>query len=114
MNDNFLLPLLLIIPTLGAVVCALLPNAKAARLWGLVVSLATAAVAGVLAFQFDWAAGNARVVYGGGDMALMQVSTINFGFKLAMDAVSLWLVLLTVLLMPLAVASGLTRPEGVS
>ncbi|MDQ3440842.1 MAG: NADH-quinone oxidoreductase subunit M [Planctomycetota bacterium] len=104
--DNFLLPLLLIIPTLGAVVCALLPNAKAARLWALVVSLATAAVAGVLAFQFDWAAGNARVVYGGGDMALMQVSTINFGFKLAMDAVSLWLVLLTVLLMPLAVAAS--------
>ncbi len=39
-------------------------------------------------------------------MALMQVSTINFGFKLAMDAVSLWLVLLTVLLMPLAVAAS--------
>ena len=106
MTENFLLPLLLIVPTLGAALCALLPNAKAARMWALTVSLSTAAVAGVLAFQFDWAAGNARVVYGAGDMSMMQVSTINFGFKLAMDAVSLWLVLLTVLLMPLAVAAS--------
>jgi NADH-quinone oxidoreductase subunit M len=106
MQENFLLPLLLIVPTLGAVLCALLPDAKSARLWALVVSLSTAAVAGVLAFQFDWGAGNARVVYGAGDMSLMQVSTINFGFKLAMDAVSLWLVLLTVLLMPLSIAAS--------
>jgi hypothetical protein len=28
--DNFLLPLLLIIPTVGAIVCALLPDAKLA------------------------------------------------------------------------------------
>jgi NADH-quinone oxidoreductase subunit M len=106
MQENFLLPLLLIVPTLGAVLCARLPDAKSARLWALVVSLCTAAVAGVLAFQFDWGAGNARIVYGAGEAALMQVSTINFGFKLAMDAVSLWLVLLTVLLMPLAVAAS--------
>jgi NADH-quinone oxidoreductase subunit M len=106
MTENFLLPLLLIVPTLGAVLCALLPDAKSARLWALVVSLCTAAVAGVIAFQFDWGAGNARIVYGAGETSLMQVSTINFGFKLAMDAVSLWLVLLTVLLMPLAVAAS--------
>src|SRR5688572_4604232 len=106
MTETFLLPLLLIVPTLGAVLGALLPDAKSARLWALVVSLCTAAVAGVMAFQFDWGAGNARVVYGAGEAALMQVSTINFGFKLAMDAVSLWLVLLTVLLMPLSIAAS--------
>src|SRR5688500_12446992 len=106
MNDTFLLPLLLIIPTLGAIVCALLPDAKVARMWALAVSVATAAVAAALAFQFDWAAGDARLVYGGNATSLMQIQTLNFGFRLAADAVSMWLVLLTVLLMPLAVAAS--------
>ncbi|HEV2295567.1 MAG TPA: NADH-quinone oxidoreductase subunit M [Tepidisphaeraceae bacterium] len=106
MSDNFLLPLLLIVPIVGAMVCALLPDAKVARLWALVVSIATAVVAGVLAYQFDWRAGDGRILYGGGIDSLLQVSTINFGFTLAADAVSLWLVLLTVLLMPLAVAAS--------
>ena len=45
MNENFLLPLLLILPAAGAVACALLPDAKLARTWALLVSLGTAAVA---------------------------------------------------------------------
>ena len=108
MNETFLLPLLLIIPTLGAALCALLPDAKAARLWALTVSLATAAVAVVLAFQFDWGSGNGRLIYGapGDTMSLLQVSTISFGFNLAADAVSMWLILLTVLLQPLAIAAS--------
>src|SRR5215210_7549403 len=104
--DNFLLPLLLIIPTLGAIVCALLPDAKLANAWALIVSLATAAAGVMLAFQFDWAKGNARLVYGGGVESLLTINTIDFGFRLAMDSVSLWLVLLTVLLSPLAIAAS--------
>ncbi|MGB7161355.1 MAG: NADH-quinone oxidoreductase subunit M, partial [Tepidisphaeraceae bacterium] len=108
--DNFLLPLLLIIPTVGALVCALLPDAKYARTWALIVSLATAAVAVVLAFQFPWKGGDSinenRILFGGGMESLLQISTIGFSFSLAMDAVGLWLVLLTALLSPLAIAAS--------
>src|SRR2546430_2024994 len=52
--DNVYLLLLLLIPLAGAVICALLPNASAAKTWALVVSLATAAVAVVLAANFPW------------------------------------------------------------
>jgi NADH-quinone oxidoreductase subunit M len=104
--DNFLLPLLLIIPTAGAIVCALLPNGKLARSWALIVSLATAAVGAALAFQFPWSAENGRIVYGGGVEAILSINTLDFGFRLAMDSVSLWLVLLTVLLQPLAIAAS--------
>ncbi len=105
MNENFLLPLLLILPAAGAVACALLPDAKLARTWALLVSLGTAAVAALMAYQFDWWKGDARLIYGLGD-SLLQVSSLDFGFRLAADAVSLWLILLTVLLTPLAVAAS--------
>jgi len=104
--DNFLLPLLLIIPTVGAIVCALLPDAKLAKAWALIVSLATAAIGAVLAVQFPWSKEGARLVYGGGVDTALSLTSINFGFRLAMDSVSLWLILLTVLLQPLAIAAS--------
>jgi NADH-quinone oxidoreductase subunit M len=104
--DNFLLPLLLIIPTVGAIVCALLPDAKLAKAWALLVSLGTAAIAAVMAVQFPWSKEGARIVYGGGIDATLSLTSINFGFRLAMDSVSFWLVLLTVTLQPLAIAAS--------
>jgi NADH-quinone oxidoreductase subunit M len=102
-DDNVLLPLLLALPMVGALVCALAPE-KAARAIALTASLGTAAVAGALAWQFDWSAvaGSIRYI----DTNHFVLADMNFGFRIAVDSVSLWLVLLTVLLMPLAIASS--------
>src|SRR5436309_10516197 len=112
-----LLVLLLIIPLIGAVIGTALANPKAARTWALVVSLGTAAVAAAAAFQFDWhraAATNEAAVqlrFGPGNAAnaastAYGVQAVGFTFSLGVDSISLWLVLLTAFLMPLAVAAS--------
>ena len=50
--DNIFLLLLLVIPAAGAVVGALLPNARFAKCWGLFVSLVTFGVAVGMAGRF--------------------------------------------------------------
>src|SRR5439155_15103465 len=97
MADNALLLLLLLIPAGGAAVGALLPHARTAKTWALLVSLATAAVALVIAFQFDWARGK-EIRWGFAKDNPFTLDSIQFGLKLGADAVSLWLVFLTVLL----------------
>ena len=108
MESTILLPLLVLVPLVGGAICALLPD-KSARMIAFLVSLATAAVAVALAVKFDWHASGeaARLVFGsdGVDNAF-YMPEFGFGFRLAADSVSLWLVLLTVLLMPLALAAS--------
>src|SRR5258708_2572300 len=112
-----MLVLLLIIPLLGAVIGTTLTNPRAARSWALAVSLATAAVAAAAAFQFDWhrsAATSEQAVqlrFGPGSAANASstaygLQSIGFTFTLGVDSISLWLVLLTAFLTPLAVASS--------
>jgi NADH-quinone oxidoreductase subunit M len=104
---GYTLVLLLVVPLLGAVFGALLPTARAARLWALGISLATLAlalVAGIVLF-----ADPARPLTFGPDPRnpyLLSIPAIGFSLSLAMDAISFWLVLLTALLTPLAVASS--------
>src|SRR5689334_15355557 len=103
--DNVFLLLLLIIPLAGALVCALLPTATAARSWALLISLATAAIGIVLAFIFPWHTGE-ELTWGLTSSNPFQLESIRFALKLGVDAVSLWLVLLTVMLTPLAIAAS--------
>jgi NADH-quinone oxidoreductase subunit M len=116
--DNWFLLLLLLIPLAGAAVGMLLPGARAARSWALGVSLATAAAAVVLAVQFDWGqdlgqlAANERfersfqLQFGMDRENPFVLDSIGFRFALAADAISMMLVLLTVFLSPLAIASS--------
>jgi len=106
MNENVWLLILLLAPMIGAAVCALLPGERAARSWALLVSLATAAIAAVLAWQFDWVGKSTEMRWGFADTNPFALSIVNFALKLGADAVSLWLVLLTAFLMPLAVAAS--------
>jgi NADH-quinone oxidoreductase subunit M len=113
---SFALVLLLIIPVLGAVVGAGLPNPRAAKTWALFVSLATLLVALVLVYQFDFhraapnTASSIQLRFGAlpGQEATgsFTLTSIGFSFSLGMDSISLWLVLLTVFLMPLAIAAS--------
>ncbi|MGA3068335.1 MAG: NADH-quinone oxidoreductase subunit M [Tepidisphaeraceae bacterium] len=101
---NGLLPiLLLVIPGVGALLCALLP-ASISRWWALMVSLATLVVAVVMGMQFDYGVSSSNTMqftYDG-----YQLERIGASFSVGVDAISLWLVLLTALLMPLAVLAS--------
>ena len=105
---NYLLPLLLIVPIVGAVVAAVLPRAGAAKGWALGVSLVTAALAVVVAINFPY--------YQTQPVVVVEPETwMSFGpsavtLSIGVDAVSLCLVLLTVVLVPLAIASTFGTP----
>src|SRR4051812_39677774 len=96
------LVILLAIPTLGAIIASLLPSGAMAKSWALLVSLATLVVGAWIALKFNYD-DTAKIQFafdGGG------VPAIGFAFKLGIDSISLWLVLLTVLLQPLAIAAS--------
>src|SRR5678815_2320399 len=98
--ESSLLILLLIVPLVGAVVCALLPGGGAAKSFALVVSLITAVIGIALAGQFEWH-GTGEMLWGYGDSNPFSIQGVKFAVRLGTDSVSLWLVLLTVFLMPL-------------
>ncbi len=76
-----------------------------AKVWALMVSLLTLAVAGFLASQMDWAGGT-ELQWGFGAGNPFFVEAIQFGLKLGVDAVGMWLTLLTAFLMPLAIMAS--------
>jgi NADH-quinone oxidoreductase subunit M len=113
--------LLILLPLIGALIGAFVPP-RAAKGWALAVSLATAIIGVALATQFDFKQdlGSTRP-----DQRLAQsvqfpfttrsdapdaqpfgVSDLKFELKLGVDAISLWLVLLTVVLMPPALLAS--------
>jgi NADH-quinone oxidoreductase subunit M len=107
-----LLLLLILIPLIGAIVGAFINDAKIARTWALLVALATLAVSLVLASNFDFHQqpktldDSVQVKFGYGDNPFSISAPVNFTFKLGADTISLWLVLLTTFLQPLAVAAS--------
>jgi NADH-quinone oxidoreductase subunit M len=98
---NPLLVILLLVPAAGALIGAMLPVA-AAKTWALLVSLATLVIAVIIAFNFDFHASGFQLTF----KAFQLSPTFNASFSLGIDSISLWLVLLTVLLMPLSVAAS--------
>src|SRR4051794_9037217 len=113
---NFALVLLVLIPVVGAIIGAALPNARIAKFWALGVSLATALVTVVLVAQFNWHApahstADAVQLRFGPDakdsgQSSLALRDLGFSFSLGVDSISLWLVILTVFLTPLAIAAS--------
>src|SRR5436190_18982510 len=102
MDHDFRLPVLLLLPLIGAVVAPFLPDGRTTRRWALLVTVATAVYGFYLAMAFKFDAGAAiQFSYRGSPVAGLGLS-----LSLGIDSISLWLVLLTVLLMPLAVAAS--------
>ena len=108
--ESGLLILLVLVPILGAIIGALLPDARLAKGWALIVSLFTAIVGVGLALKFDWTTGNDLTwgfpLRGGFNDNIFYLHAFQTGMKFGVDAISLWLVLLTVGLMPLAIAAS--------
>src|ERR1051325_10442772 len=91
---------LIAIPLVGAAVGALLP-ARFAKSWAMLVSLLTFAVGVCLALQYRHG-GTPAFIPRGRDSALV-LEALGVSFRLSMDAISMWLVLLTVILTPCAI-----------
>jgi NADH-quinone oxidoreductase subunit M len=121
--NTILLVLLLVVPLIGAILGAFMPNGKAARNWALFVALATLGVGIALAGKFDLKRDlttlspakvltqSVQLKWGGSDPMTpgsesLGLGSIGFTIQFGMDSVSLWLVLLTVLLQPLAIAAS--------
>ena len=114
-----MLVLLLIIPLLGAVIGTVLPNPRFAKVWALSVSLATLVVALLVVSRFDFhpkvephnTAASIQLRFGASPgseatTGAYTLSPIGVSFSLGVDSISLWLVLLTVFLTPLAIAAS--------
>src|SRR3954451_21627619 len=102
MDNDFRLPVLLLLPLIGAVVAPFLPDGRTTRRWALLVSVGTEVYGFYLAMAFRFDAGAAiQFPFRGFPFAGLGLS-----LSIGIDSISLWLVLLTVLLMPLAVATS--------
>lgn len=93
--------LILLLPLVGALVCAFLKGA-AARNWALLVSVATLVLSIVVAFQAN--------LYQTGDSLLWSndgfsvvAGAFKFGLLLGADSLTIWLTILTTALTPLAI-----------
>src|SRR5581483_149118 len=112
MLQIMLLLLLILIPLLGAIIGAFLNDAKIARTWALLVAIATFVVGVMLIPQFDFhqqptsMEDSVQVKFGYANNSFSIQSPVAFSFKLGADTISLWLILLTVFLQPLAVAAS--------
>src|SRR3954454_7453615 len=98
---NFLV-LLLLVPLLGTAACALAPKPKVARQMALFFSLLDLLVAALAAWRFYASPAGAESL----DYTGMSLDAIGFTFHLGVDGVSLWLIVLTCFLQPLAVAAS--------
>ena len=99
--EPYLLPILLALPIVGAMLCAWMPTGSAARAVALITSLACTAIGGVMLWQYNWSAGGVQFISDWG-----TISAIGFNLSLGVDAISLWLIVLTVFLQPLAIAAS--------
>jgi NADH-quinone oxidoreductase subunit M len=101
-----LLILILLLPLLGAVIGALLPSDRAARIWALVASGATFLAAVAMTADFLQTGRPLRVGPEPGIPSSLSLPAIGFSISLSADSISIWLVLLTAFLTVLAIASS--------
>src|SRR5512142_1867779 len=98
-----MLSLLIFLPLIGAVLIALLPRPSASllRVVALVFSLAAFVASLVVLFGFNTAQGG----YQWAESA-DWIKTYGIGYKLGVDGISIWLVMLTTVIFPIAILSS--------
>ncbi len=104
MLTTFLLPVLLLVPAVGAIIVAVWPRAAAARGVALGVALLTLLLGIVTALNVP---DSGKIVAA---PAWLSFGTTAFTLGLRLDSISVCLMLLTVLLVPLAIASTARTP----
>jgi NADH-quinone oxidoreductase subunit M len=103
MPDYWLI-MLLVVPLIGSIMTIVL-QPEVARKWALFVSIATFLISVVIASQLSESllSGGPAPEYKG-----EEIAGIGASFHLGVDAISMWLVLLTTFLTPLAIAASFT------
>jgi NADH-quinone oxidoreductase subunit M len=103
-----LLTAMILLPAIGALIVALLPKTQAslARLVGLGVSISTLVLTAILAIDFDTHEAGFQFV---SDHS--WISDLGIRWKLGVDGISLWLIVLTGLLFPIAIAGPLVKRD---
>src|SRR5437660_7117030 len=97
--DSSILTLVTFVPAIGAVILMLMPRNDRALRWGaLIISLATFVLSLHLPFHFDYGRNGFQF-----DTNHIWISTANIHYHLGVDGISMWLVLLTTLLVPVSV-----------
>ncbi|MCE9590787.1 MAG: NADH-quinone oxidoreductase subunit M [Planctomycetes bacterium] len=106
MNPTTIMLVMILVPLLGGLGLMFLPrgNDSAVRPFALAYTLLTFALSLGLAFQFDWT--RTQDLQFGFFHNWVPAFGLKFGFGI--DAISLWLVLLTTFLMPLVVLGSFT------
>jgi len=113
MGNSWIIPLLLLVPLLAAL-GMLLPSERFddrrfSCFYALANTLVTFAISLIAALAFDWSATDGGWQLAG---AISWFPAMNLSLGYGMDAISLWLVLLTTFLMPIVVLSSLTDVAG--
>lgn len=98
-----LLPFLLAVPLFGAVVGAFIPSGAQARHWALLIGLITFAISVALGVEFYRLPADSPFGLGF-HPAGFEITSLGFSFSLHVDAIGLWLAILTAFLTPLAIA----------
>ena len=100
-----ILTALILVPAAGAAAVALLSRQRneAARVLGLVAAVATAVLAVVLAFEFEMGAEAAEFQF---ESRHGWIESFGISWHLGVDGISLWLVVLTGVLFPIALAGA--------
>jgi NADH-quinone oxidoreductase subunit M len=103
MNDlTYLLPMLIALPAFGAIMAAVIPRAELAKIWALTI----AAITAVLAIGVGIRMPNVAYVATPSATSWVTLAPIHFSLSLGIDYISLFIVLLTVLLVPLAICAS--------
>ncbi len=102
LNENTLLPLMVFLPLLGGLAMLLLPirGAGSVRAYALLNTVLTFAAALGATAAFRWTGAGATMQM---SSRITWIEPFGLSFSFGVDAISLWLVLLTTFLMPLVV-----------
>ena len=101
-----LLILLILTPLVGSIIGAFLPDNSGTRWWALTVSLATFMLSVGAAFIFFTGNGSGETLAVHPPSAGVEFPALGVSFSLGLTSISVWLVLLTTFLQPLAILSS--------
>ncbi|MEX0775167.1 MAG: NADH-quinone oxidoreductase subunit M [Phycisphaeraceae bacterium] len=109
---DYLIPILVLLPALGALCIALIPagrDGEVTKGFALINTLVTLALSVLLAASYNWSSpGNPQFA-----TSLRWVDSFGLSFAMGLpDSISLWLVLLTTFLMPIIVLGSFSALSG--
>src|ERR1700719_3018833 len=98
--SNYVLPLILVLPVIGAILVAVLPCAELAKKWALFVSLIVAVLGIYLLVAFPYHLGGWQFQLSPQPGSWLRLDSLGVQFRPGIDAIRLFSVGHAILLMP--------------